>query len=130
AANIPLSAGANTITITAADSKTHISQSFVIMRQSPAMPADTTPPSLTISAPSGSTISTSASLILFSGTASDNVGVAAVTWLTNTGGSGIANGTSVWSATIPLIAGSNTIVIRAADAAGNVSWRSAVVTRN
>jgi hypothetical protein len=44
------------------------------------------------------------------------------------GASGLASGNTSSSTTpIPLLAGSNTITIRAFDAAGNSSWRSLVV---
>jgi hypothetical protein len=67
--------------------------------------------------------------MVFTGTASDNVGVTSVTWSTNVGQSGTANGAMQWSATIPLLVGSNAVTIQAHDAAGNVGWRSVVVTR-
>ena len=141
-ASIPLVLGSNTIAITASDSSTHVSQSFTVTRQnasapvapvtpvSPSAPkgSDTTAPSLTINSPSATAISAGATIV-FSGTASDNVGVASVTWSTNTGSSGTAAGTAQWSASIPLLVGSNTVTIRASDAAGNVAWRSVVVTR-
>jgi hypothetical protein len=92
-------------------------------------PKSTTPPALTISSPSSTAISTSAASLVFSGTASDNVGVATITWSTNTGGSGTAAGTTKWTATVPLLVGSNNVTIRATDTAGNVSWRSVVVSR-
>jgi hypothetical protein len=57
------------------------------------------------------------------------VGVAAITWSTNTGGAGTAAGTTNWTATIPLLVGSNRVTIRATDTAGNVAWRSVVVSR-
>ncbi len=90
---------------------------------------DTTPPTLTISSPGGSTVSTSAATLTFSGTATDNVAVAAVTWQTNTGSSGTASGTAHWSASIPLLVGSNTVTITATDTSGNTAWRSVVVSR-
>ncbi len=90
---------------------------------------DTTPPALTIASPGGSTISTAATTITFLGTASDNVGVASVTWKTNTGGSGTATGTTSWAASVPLLVGSNTVTITATDTAGNTAWRSVVVSR-
>jgi hypothetical protein len=55
--------------------------------------------------------------------------VASVTWSTNTGSSGTASGTTQWSAAIPLLLGSNQVIIRSTDAAGNVSWRTVVVAR-
>jgi hypothetical protein len=141
--NLPLAMGSNTITVTASDSVTHVSQTAVVTRTAattttttPTTTAttttgtgDTTPPTLTISMPSSTSVSTSASSLAFSGTASDNVGVKTVTWATNTGGAGTASGTTQWSATVPLLVGSNTVTIRASDAAGNIGWRSVVVTR-
>ena len=142
---IPLNVGANIVTITARDSQQNqVTQTVTVTRQqtsapppnppappSPPSAPDTTPPSLTIVSPASSTISTSASSIVVSGTASDNVGVAKVTWNSSTGASGTATGTTKWStAPITLYIGATTIVIQASDAAGNTSWRSLVVTRN
>jgi len=142
---IPLNAGANIITITARDSlQNQVTQTVTVTDASvpapnpPAPPSqpspgspDTTPPSLTIVSPASSTFSTSASSIVVSGTASDNVGVANVTWNSSTGGSGTATGTTNWSTpSIPIYIGTTTIVIQASDTAGNTSWRSLVVTRN
>jgi hypothetical protein len=96
----------------------------------PGSPPDTTAPSLTIVYPASTTATTTAATIAFRGTASDNVGVVAVTWAASGGRSGTATGTTNWSTTdIPLYQGANTITIRASDAAGNVGWRSVVVTR-
>ena len=130
---IPLTVGANSITVTARDSAQNLAINTVtITRQQTTSPAgpDTTPPSLTILSPSASTFYTSASSIVVSGTARDNVGVASVSWTSSTGASGTASGTTNWStAAIPLYIGSTTITIRANDAAGNTSWRSLTVTR-
>jgi hypothetical protein len=91
---------------------------------------DTIAPTVLIAAPGSSIVSTSAAAMLFSGTASDNVGVASVTWSTSGGDSGTASGTTSWSATIPLLGGTNVVTIRAFDAAGNSSWRSVTVVRH
>jgi hypothetical protein len=155
--SLPLATGSNTITVTATDGVTLVSQSAAIMRTqattggtstttptpaptpttptSPTSASNTPPPSLTILSPSSTSVSTSAASMVFSGTASDNAGVTSVTWSTNTGGAGTASGvgttrTTQWSATVPLLVGSNTVTIRASDVAGNVGWRTAVVTRN
>ncbi len=90
---------------------------------------DTTAPTLTITSPGGSTASTSAATLTFSGTASDNVAVASVAWKTNTGSSGTASGIAKWTASIPLLVGSNTVTITATDSSGNTAWRSVVVSR-
>jgi hypothetical protein len=150
----PLNIGDNVITITARDSQQNQATQIVTVRRtsppvsdpppapappSPApppapnptpLPPGTTPPLLTILSPSNPSVSTSAGSIQVSGTASDSVGVAQVTWSSSTGASGAANGTTKWSTpAIQLYIGTTTIVIRASDAAGNTSWRSLVVTR-
>jgi Matrixin/Glucodextranase, domain B len=138
-ANVALAAGANTITVTASAGGSQVSKSVAVTRQSvsttpPAMGggggADTTPPSLTITSPSSGTLSTTAVSVTIAGTASDNVGVALVSWATNFGQAGVASGTTSWSAAIPLIVGNNSVTVRAADAAGNVGWRSVVIARH
>jgi hypothetical protein len=135
---VPLSSGANVITITARDSQQNqVTRTLTVTRQPPNTPAkpppsgpDTTPPSLTVLSPSTTSPSTSSSSLIVSGTAHDNVGVAAVTWASSTGGMGTATGTENWTTPpIPLYIGTTTITIRASDAAGNTSWRSLTVTR-
>jgi hypothetical protein len=96
----------------------------------PAQGTDRSAPTLRITSPATTVVSTSASTIRISGTASDKVGVAQVTWTASGGRSGVANGTTSW--TIPdldLRVGDNAVVIRAYDEAGNSSWRSVTITR-
>lgn len=93
-------------------------------------PVDTVPPSLTILVPSGSSVLTYGTSMVFSGTATDNVGVVKVTWTDSLGNTGNATGTASWqTAALPMRVGSNTITIRAYDAAGNSCWRSVTVTK-
>ncbi len=137
-ANVALAVGSNTITVTASAGGSQVSKSVSVTRQSVSTTptgtgggsSDTTPPSLTITSPSSATMSTTATSVTISGTASDNVGVALVSWATNFGAAGVASGTTAWSAAIPLIVGNNSVTVRAADAAGNVGWRSVVITRH
>jgi len=75
-------------------------------------------------------LSTSLASVPITGTASDNVGVTLVYWSTSTGASGTAIGTTSWSFTAPVLVGSNTVTISARDAAGNVAWRTVVVSRH
>jgi hypothetical protein len=133
-ATVPLSPGLNQILFQATDSKQSAASRLVTVtradQQTKPASRDTTAPSLTIMSPSSSAVSTSAKTIVLTGTASDNVAVAMVTWSTATGGSGTASGTTRWQTpSIPLLTGLNTIVIKASDAAGNISWRTVVVTR-
>jgi hypothetical protein len=75
-------------------------------------------------------VQTSQSTITVTGTASDNVAVSKVTWENIIMGSGTAAGTSNWTAAaIPVYVGTNTLIIRAYDAAGNSSWRTLTVVR-
>lgn len=97
--------------------------------QTPAA-TDTVAPSLRILSPVSTSVLTSSASIVFAGIASDNTGVAKVTWTDSLGNGGAASGTVQWkTAPVPLRVGSNTITIRAYDAAGNSSWRSVMVTR-
>jgi hypothetical protein len=92
--------------------------------------ADTTDPNLAIDSPSSSgSYSTSSATVVVSGTASDNVSVAAVTWSNDRGGSGTAAGTTAWiAANIPLQSGNNVITVTAHDLAGNTSSATVMVT--
>lgn len=91
---------------------------------------DKSPPRLSVKTPSGTIYATSASSMRISGVASDNTGIARVTWTASGGRSGEAIGTGSWS--IPdfaLRVGDNSLVIRVFDVAGNSAWRSLTITR-
>lgn len=91
---------------------------------------DKVAPALVITSPASTSVLTYASSIVLRGTASDKVGVVEVTWSDSLGASGRAQGTTNWvTGDLPLREGANTLTIRARDAAGNVGWRSVVVTR-
>lgn len=88
---------------------------------------DLIPPTISITSPMTSpTYSTSSASLDIKGSASDNVGVTAVTWTNSAGGSGTASGTTSWDVPLGLAAGVNTLTFTAHDAGGNNS--SAVVT--
>jgi hypothetical protein len=132
--SVALVVGTNSITITATNSGKSVSQTISVTRQAPASVTptgvkDTIPPTLTISAPSSTTMNTTLATYSVSGSASDNVAVASVTWVTSTGNSGTATGTSAWSAKIPLLQGFNQVTIRATDTSGNYNWRSILIIR-
>jgi hypothetical protein len=134
ATNIPLVTGANAITVTASNNSKTASQTVTVTRQAaaavvPTGTKDTVPPTLTIASPTSTTVNTTLATYNMSGTASDNVAVASITWVTSTGNAGSANGTSNWAAQIPLLKGFNQVTIRATDASGNYSWRSILITR-
>lgn len=129
-AGVPLAKGVNTITVTAqAANGTSASAALAVTFSAPAT-NDHTAPSITVTSPSTSNVATSASTITISGTASDNVGVTQVTWDSTSNSRGTSTGTDNWTTLpIPLYTGANNITVRASDAAGNVGWRSIIVTR-
>lgn len=93
---------------------------------------DTTPPTITISAPtSNPTFDNGASATIdLGGTAADNTAVAAVTWVNDRGGSGTASGTSSWNiAGISLQVGINAITVTATDSNNNTGTDTISVTR-
>jgi hypothetical protein len=80
-------------------------------------------PTVTITTPTSTAQwSTSVSSISLAGTASSLQGVTLVTWTSDHGGSGVATGTSTWSANdIALQIGSNQITVTAVDTAGSAA---------
>lgn len=100
----------------------------------PTAPAsnDTVRPVVTITVPTTNpSYSTSASTVSIGGTASDNVGVVRVTWSSNSGATGTANGTTAWSTgSIALQAGSNVLTVTAHDTVGNTTTANLTVVYN
>jgi hypothetical protein len=103
-------------------SESNESNNTVLMTQQLTVTAapDTTLPTLSITYPAAGT-DFGISSITFSGTASDNIGVAEVQYRHNSGSWLTATGTTSWSASITLTSGSNTLEARARDAANNYS---------
>jgi hypothetical protein len=95
----------------------------------PTVNANPTPPSLRITSPASTILSTTAASLTVTGTAADTSGITSVTWSTSTGGSGTAVGTTNWSAQVPLVTGDNVVIVRAYDAVGNSAWRAITVVR-
>jgi len=142
-ASVPLVTGANTITVVVTDGAGHsASASLTVTLQAASTPPVSTPPvttppvttapsgppSLTITAPAMTIVSTSAATIAFSGTAAASV--TSVTWSNSTGASGNATGTQQWSIpAIPLLVGTNTITVNAYNASGAFAWRAVTVVR-
>jgi hypothetical protein len=93
--------------------------------------ADGRAPAVTITTPTSSaTHSVSGTSVAMGGTASDDVGVAQVTWSNDRGGAGSATGTATWSvASVPLSQGANVITVTARDAENNISTDTLTVTR-
>ena len=111
-----------------ADAGTWAFDNINAMAISPA--SDTTPPTVAITSPTTSpTYSTTSNTINLSGTAADNAGVTSVTWSNSLGGSGVAGGTTSWSATgIALYPGTNVLTVTVHDGANNTATGVLTVT--
>ena len=94
---------------------------------------DGSPPSVTITSPTTQvaySASGSATLAL-AGSANDDLGLSAVTWVNDGGGAGTANGTSPWSiAAVPLKLGNNVITVTARDVVDKTATAVITVTYN
>ena len=124
----PTTAGTYTATATVSNGVLSSSQTFTWSVLVP----DASAPTIAITGPtSGATYSTTALTLALSGTAGDNVGVTAVSWVSSRGGSGTASGTTTWSvASIALLSGTNVLTLTARDAAGNTASDVLTVTVN
>jgi hypothetical protein len=129
--SIALLSGENVITVTAHDAAGKSTDASITVTYTP----DTTNPTVTITSPASSaTLTTYVDNIAagdLAGTASDNIGVTSVTCHNNANGMDVGiSGTTSWETTgiMPLVTGSNEIVITAFDAAGNSGTDTITVT--
>ena len=124
-AGTPTTAGSYPVTVSVSDGMQTATRAFT---WTVTAASDTVKPVATITTPTtATTFSTTAAMLSFRGTASDNVGVTQVTWANSRGGSGTATGTTTWSASVVLQSGSNVLTVTARDAAGNTSTDSLTV---
>ena len=110
-ASIPLTSGANTISAYAVDAGGTVS----ITNQT-GVYFDTVAPTLTVTALPNYTNTTS---VQISGTAGDARGIRAVYIRVNSGSWTAASGTTTWTGSVSLTAGTNTIAVYALDNSGN-----------
>jgi hypothetical protein len=136
AAAVTLVNGNNTITFTVFDSNDKSATSTVTVTLNPPAPTTTSgaaaggPLAISITTPTGSMITTSAASLNLAGTAAGGTGIVKVTWQTSNGCAGTATGTSHWTAaSIPLLVGTNTVIVRAYDSTGAYAWAAMVVVR-
>ena len=122
--SVPLQTGTNNLIVSARDAAGNAS--VVTLTVNYTVP-DTTPPSVVIASPTNSPSYTVTNGANVTGTASDGGGVTQVSWSTSTGASGIASGTTAWSAAIPLQLGINTVTVNAKDKAGNTGTSSTMI---
>jgi putative Ig domain-containing protein/fibronectin type III domain protein/glucodextranase-like protein len=129
ASGVALQSGSNVVTVRARDAAGNSGTATLTVTYTP---PDTTAPTIAILGPtSASTYTTTSSVVTLGGTSSDNLGVTAVTWANDRGGSGFSSGTTNWSVpSVSLQSGSNVITMTAQDAAGNKGTAKLTVTYN
>ncbi len=130
---VPLVSGENTISVTAYDSASGSATQTetVSLVPAPKSSGSTAPVSVLITSPASSVTTVNAATISLAGTAAGGAGISKVTWQTSTGSAGTATGTTHWIATaVPVLKGTNTLVLRAYDVTGNNAWAALVVIRN
>jgi hypothetical protein len=111
-ATIPLVPGENALVLTARDGEGNAAEDSIVVF------LDTTTPGLTIDSAALSTANSAR--VDLAGTAVDAGGLARVTWRNATNGtSGDAEGTTSWTAHVPVQIGANAITITATDVVGN-----------
>ncbi|HEX7897447.1 MAG TPA: SBBP repeat-containing protein [Planctomycetota bacterium] len=130
--NVPLTSGPNVIVVTAVDDAGNLATDSVTVTYTPAT-ADTTDPILTIDQPVNTDLYTAVSSPLdITVLATDNDGVAAVTWTNSgTGGAGTATPSATvpeWTLRVGLALGTNLIKVTAVDPSGNTSSDTLIVT--
>lgn len=120
--DVPLASGANVITVTASDAAGNTSAETVTIV------LDMTAPSLAITSPMESPITTTTGTLSIQGTALDDEGITEVQWTNDRGGSGLCTGTNAWSASgITLQEGANVITVTARDGADNTATATTTV---
>ena len=129
-AGIALVNGSNAISVTAFDTASQSASKTVLVTKSQPATAGGAPVSIRIATPAGTVVATTASTLTLTGTSSGANGISRVVWQTAAGKSGQATGTERWLAQgIPLLTGTNTVVVRAWDNAGATAWAAIVVVR-
>jgi len=120
---IPIHPNENSITISVKDDDGNTGTASV---QFTALVPDTTNPTLTISFPTtGAEFDLNTTQSYLSGSASDEGGVASITWTNDRGGSGTATGTGNWTVgPITFVTGDNAITVRATDLVGNFTEKT------
>ncbi len=125
ASGIALYEGTNVITATAQDTAGNTASAILTVNS----PIDELP-TVTINTPSSTgSYNTQNDTLSIGGTASDDEGIAQVTWTNDKGGNGSCTGTTDWSASdIELYEGTNIITVTAEDSSGGTGSDTLTVT--
>lgn len=124
--DVRLSPGVNVLTVTAEDAQGNLARDSITVT---ATLPETDGPAILITGPKPPPAFTfTTDTLPLTGTAADVSGVQSVAWTNDRSGSGVATGTTAWSADIPLFDGPNRITITALDTVGNGSQTDVLVT--
>ena len=135
ASGISLVNGTNTISVTVFDSN-HLAATqsavigLVLASSASTTNHNSTPVTVSFTSPASSMVDINAATLSIAGIAAGGAGIAQVTWQTSDGCAGTATGTSHWMATVPVLTGTNTVIVRAYDVNGVNAWAAVVVVRN
>ncbi len=117
---IPTTTGTYTVALSASNASGTGTKTLTLTIKS----LDSIPPKVVITTPTANTRTTSSPLTI-TGTATDNLSVAAVEYrietTSGTNAYAAAAGTTAWSTAVPIAPGASTIRVRARDASGNLS---------
>jgi hypothetical protein len=130
---ISLANGSNTVSVTAFDAahQTASQTASITLLPPPAAGAGSGPVTVAITSPVLAVVTVDGTAISLTGTASGGAGITRVTWETCDGTTGTAIGVGHWVAPgIPLLEGSNTIIVRAYDAGGAGGWAALIAVRH
>ncbi len=125
-APIPLLLGANVLTFTATDTVGRTTTAVLTVMH------DVASPTIVVTNPTtAASFDTPIATQIVSGTASDDVSVASVTWTNDRGGSGTATGTTAWTtAPIELLPGANVLTFTATDTVGRTTTATLTIVRD
>ena len=124
-ASVPLSVGANGLTVTASDSNGAVmSKSLTVTRQ-----VDSPPPTIRITIPTvAGNYKTAAEHLTLGGSTTGSRKIVSISWVNSRGGGGTASGTESWVAgPIMLYKGSNLVEVRVLDETGKSASASLTV---
>ena len=134
---VPLALGRNTITVKAQDDSATVETRSVVVERvdnappPPPPPASPQAPAIQVTSPSDGLLTTTAVTAVVKGTATHPAGIRSISWRASTGGSGLAQGTTVWdTGLVGLQIGANTVTIDAVAVDGGTASKTVQIVVN
>ena len=133
---VPLGVGRNTITVKAQDDAASVATQVVVVERIDNTPPPPPPPSpqaptIQITSPSDTAVSTTSMTTDVRGTAAHPAGIRSISWRASTGASGVAQGTTSWdTGLVGLQAGVNSVTVDAVAMDGGTASKTLQITVN